>query len=43
LRIRELVTVPEDFAGYLKISLPIKDPHPFSHSTKIAILDVKRK
>ena len=42
LSIRELITVPEDFIGYNKIRAPITDPHPFNHSTKIAVLDVKR-
>jgi 23S rRNA (cytosine1962-C5)-methyltransferase len=43
LKIRELIPVPEDMVGYDKISAPITDPSPFNHSTKIAILDVKRK
>jgi len=43
LRIRELVPVPEDFIGYNMIRNPITDPAPFNHSTKIAVLDVKRK
>jgi 23S rRNA (cytosine1962-C5)-methyltransferase len=43
LKIRELIPVPEDFIGYNKTSKPITDPGPFNHSTKIAILDVKRK
>ena len=43
LSIRELVPVPEDFIGYNQIGTPITDPSPFNHSTKIAILDVKRK
>ena len=43
LSIRELVPVPEDFIGYDRIGSPITDPAPFNHSTKIAILDVKRK
>ena len=43
LRIRELIPVPEDFIGYNQIGTPITDSHPFNHSTKIAILDVKRK
>lgn len=43
LRIRELVPVPEDMIGYHRVSAPITDPGPFNHSTKIAILDVKRK
>jgi 23S rRNA (cytosine1962-C5)-methyltransferase len=43
LSIRELVPVPEDFVGYHPVREPITDPSPFNHSTKIAILDVKRK
>ncbi len=43
LKIRELISVPEDFTGYNPVGNPITDPAPFNHSTKIAILDVKRK
>jgi 23S rRNA (cytosine1962-C5)-methyltransferase len=43
LSIRELISVPEDFIGYNPVSKPITDPAPFNHSTKIAILDVRRK
>lgn len=43
LSIRELIPVPEDFIGYNPVGKPISDPHPFNHSTKIAVLDVKRK
>ena len=43
LKIREQVPVPEDMVGYNKVGAPITDPSPFNHSTKIAILDVKRK
>jgi 23S rRNA (cytosine1962-C5)-methyltransferase len=43
LSIRELIPVPEDFIGYNKIGKTITDPSPFNHSTKIAILDVRRK
>jgi 23S rRNA (cytosine1962-C5)-methyltransferase len=43
LKIRELIPVPEDFAGYNPVVKPVTDPSPFNHSTKIAILDVKRK
>jgi 23S rRNA (cytosine1962-C5)-methyltransferase len=42
LSIRELIPVPEDFIGNASIT-PITDPAPFNHSTKIAVLDVKRK
>jgi 23S rRNA (cytosine1962-C5)-methyltransferase len=43
LKIRELVSVPEDMVGYHRVGAPVTDPSPFNHSTKIAILDVKRK
>jgi 23S rRNA (cytosine1962-C5)-methyltransferase len=43
LKIRELIPVPEDFVGYHRTGLPITDPAPFNHSTKIAVLEVKRK
>jgi len=43
LKIRELILVPQDFIGYHPIGAPISDPAPFNHSTKIVILDVKRK
>lgn len=43
LSIRELIPVPENFIGLNRIGTPITDPTPFNHSTKIAILDVKRK
>ncbi len=43
LNIRELIPVPEDMTGYNRVSPEITDPRPFNHSTKIAILEVKRK
>jgi len=43
LNIQELIPVPEDFTGYNQVGAPIMDPAPFNHSTKIAILNVKRK
>jgi len=43
LSIRELIPVPADFIGYDPVGKPITDPAPFNHSTKIAILDVRRK
>jgi 23S rRNA (cytosine1962-C5)-methyltransferase len=45
LKIKELIPVPEDFTGYpsTRVGIPITDPAPFNHSTKIAILEVKRK
>jgi 23S rRNA (cytosine1962-C5)-methyltransferase len=45
LKITELVSVLEDFTGYAqtRTGVPITDPAPFNHSTKIAVLEVKRK
>jgi 23S rRNA (cytosine1962-C5)-methyltransferase len=43
LNIKELIPVSQDFIGYHKIHPPITDPGPFNHSTKIAVLEVKRK
>lgn len=43
LKIKELIPVPQDFIGYHPINPPITDPAPFNHSTKIAVLEVKRK
>ena len=43
LKIEELIPVPEDFVGYNKTGTPITDPTPFNHSTKIAVLKVKKK
>ncbi len=45
LSIKELIPVPEDFTGYpeTRLNKPITDPAPFNHSTKIAVLEVKRK
>jgi 23S rRNA (cytosine1962-C5)-methyltransferase len=45
MKIKELIPVPEDFTGYpeTRVGNPVTDPSPFNHSTKIAILEVKRK
>jgi 23S rRNA (cytosine1962-C5)-methyltransferase len=43
LQVRERIPVPQDYIGYNRVSQPITDPAPFNHSTKIAILNVKRK
>jgi len=45
LKIAELIPVPEDFTGYpqTRSGAAITDPAPFNHSTKIAVLEVKRK
>ena len=45
LKIKELIPVPEDFIGYpeTQAGTSITDPSPFNHSTKIAVLEVKRK
>ncbi len=45
LQVEELIPVPEDFTGYPETvaGKPITDPAPFNHSTKIAVLRVRRK
>lgn len=43
LSVQELIPVPQDFIGFNSVSGPVTDPAPFNHSTKIAILRVKRK
>jgi 23S rRNA (cytosine1962-C5)-methyltransferase len=45
LSIEELIPVPPDFTGYPQtiIRTPPVDPAPFNHSTKIAVLGVRRK
>ncbi|MEA3438736.1 MAG: class I SAM-dependent methyltransferase [Chloroflexota bacterium] len=45
LSIESLIPIPEDIAGFPKtiINHPPTDPAPFNHSTKIALLKVKRK
>lgn len=43
LEIAELIPVPQSFIGYNLTHKPITDPSPFNHSTKIAILKVKKK
>jgi 23S rRNA (cytosine1962-C5)-methyltransferase len=45
LKIAELIPVPEDFVGYAETrrGALITDPSPFNHSTKIAVLEVRRK
>jgi 23S rRNA (cytosine1962-C5)-methyltransferase len=45
LKVRELIPVPEHFTGYpeTRLDKPITDPSPFNHSTKIAVLEVRRK
>jgi 23S rRNA (cytosine1962-C5)-methyltransferase len=43
LSIRELIPVPDDFIGFNPTGKPVTDPAPFNHSTKIAVLDVRRK
>jgi 23S rRNA (cytosine1962-C5)-methyltransferase len=45
LELSELIPVPQDFAGYPDTvrGTPITDPAPFNHSTKIAVLRVRRK
>jgi len=45
LKIKQLIPVPEDFIGYpeTRVGNPVTDSAPFNHSTKIAILEVKKK
>ena len=45
LKIAGLIPVPDDFTGCddTQVGAPITDPTPFNHSTKIALLEVKRK
>jgi 23S rRNA (cytosine1962-C5)-methyltransferase len=45
LKIKEMIPAPEDFTGYpgTRMGSPITDPAPFNHSTKIAVLQVRRK
>jgi 23S rRNA (cytosine1962-C5)-methyltransferase len=45
LKIAEFIRVPEDFTGYpeTRMGEPVTDPRPFNHSTKIAVLEVKKK
>ena len=45
LKIAELIPVPEDLTGYdnTRRAAPITDPAPFNHSTKITVLEVRRK
>jgi 23S rRNA (cytosine1962-C5)-methyltransferase len=45
LKIKKLIPVPEDFTGYPEtcVGNPITNPAPFNYSTKIVVLEVKRK
>lgn len=45
LEIQQLISVPLDFTGYPETTVnpPIVDPYPFNHSTKIAVLRIRRK
>lgn len=43
MKIQELIPVPQNFVGYNIVNKPIADPAPFNHSTKIAVLSVRRK
>ncbi len=45
LAIEELIPIPPDFTGYenTRLERPLVDPTPFNHSTKIAVLRVKKK
>lgn len=45
LEIERIIPIPEDFTGYpqTRVELPLVDPAPFNHATKIAVLRVRRK
>jgi 23S rRNA (cytosine1962-C5)-methyltransferase len=45
LKIAGVIPVPEDCTGYpgTRRGTPVTDPAPFNHSTKIAVLEVRRK
>jgi 23S rRNA (cytosine1962-C5)-methyltransferase len=43
LTIDELIPVPDDSVGYQQRTAPVTDPTPFNHSTKIAVLKIRRK
>ena len=43
MQINTLIPVPEDCIGYNNTENPITDPGPFNHSTKIVVLNIKRK
>jgi len=43
LKIEQLIPIPEDCAGFNIVAKPMTDPSPFNHSTKIVILNVRRK
>lgn len=45
LKIMDLIPVPEDITGFpeTRLGSTITDPAPFNHSTKIAVLKVRRK
>ncbi len=43
IKIQELIPVPQSFVGYNIVNKLITDPAPFNHSTKIAVLSVRRK
>jgi len=43
LTIEELIPVPSDCVGRDRGARPVTDPAPFNHSTKIAVLKVRRK
>ena len=43
LTVEEILPVPSDFVGRLRGAIPVTDPAPFNHSTKIVVLKVLRK
>ena len=45
LAVQELIPVPQDITGFpaTRVGVPVTDPAPFNHATKIAVLSVRRK
>ena len=43
LSIEEIIPVPDDSVGCPRGTVPVTDPSPFNHSTKITVLKVRRK
>jgi 23S rRNA (cytosine1962-C5)-methyltransferase len=43
LELHDLIPVPQDFIGFQPVNAPVTDPTPFNHSTKIAVLKIKKR
>jgi len=43
MAINTIIPIPDDCTGYEKVRASITDAAPFNHSTKIVVLDVRRK